>query len=84
MLFIRYSNFLRRKLDAGEAHNGIIAWLTAIVPVIVLFLLLHLLLAKLAPVLAFLMNLGVLYLCGVEIGPAAHGQDSTGSAGCVT
>lgn len=63
VLFIRYSNFLRRKLDAGEVHNGMIAWLTAIVPVIVLFLLLHLLLAKLAPVLAFLMNLGVLYLC---------------------
>jgi len=58
----RYANFLERQFNAGEAQHGVVAWLVAVLPPVLLVWVLHALLARASPLLAFGFNVLVLYL----------------------
>jgi len=60
----RYSVFtqwLERKLNAGEFSHGVIAWMLAVGPVLVGVWLVFFLLSGISPLLGWLWNVGVLY-----------------------
>jgi len=57
----RYSRFLQRHFNAGEAQHGVIAWLLGVVPVLAIAWGLFALLAGVHPVLGLVFNVGVLY-----------------------
>ena len=48
--------------NAGESRHGIVAWVVAVVPATVLAVVLHVLLARVHPLLAMLFDVGALYL----------------------
>lgn len=58
----RYSNFLERQFNAGEAQHGIVAWLIAVLPPVLLAWLAHALLSRASPLLALAFNVLALYL----------------------
>ena len=58
----RYAEFIERHFNAGEARHGMIAWLVAVVPLVLLTSVLYYLLYFISPLLALLFNLGMLYL----------------------
>lgn len=60
--FDRYAALLERQLNAGQFHHGVIAWLLAVVPVVLVTLLVYHLLAAVSPILAWAWNIAVLYL----------------------
>ncbi|AOZ51714.1 CobD/CbiB family protein [Chromobacterium vaccinii] len=62
LLFTRYANHLERNLNAGAERHGVLAWLAAIVPALLLSLLLFYSLKAMSPVLALAFNVLVLYL----------------------
>ncbi len=54
--------WLQRKLNAGEYSHGTIAWMLAVVPVLIGVWLVSLLLGGISPFLGWLWNIGVLYV----------------------
>lgn len=61
-LFTRYAQYLERHVNAGQYRHGVIAWLLAVLPPVLLVAGVHALLHHLHPVLAWLWNVWVLYL----------------------
>jgi adenosylcobinamide-phosphate synthase len=61
-LFIRYANHLERTLNAGSNRHGVMAWLVAILPPVLVTLALYWLFYSISPILAFAWNVVVLYL----------------------
>lgn len=59
--FIRYANYLEHRLNAGEEHHGILAWCMAVLPPVIFLAGVGLMLYRISPVLAWLMNVAVLY-----------------------
>lgn len=57
-----YATFLEGKFNAGERHHGIIAWLLAVVPIVVLVWLIYAGLMDLHPLLGLIFNVAVLYV----------------------
>ncbi len=62
LLFIRYANNLERQFNAGHYRHGVVAWLLAVLPAVVIVLVVHSLLYRMSPLLAGLWNIAVLYL----------------------
>lgn len=60
-LFGRFASALNRSLNAGEARHGALAWLIAVVPMVVIVLALYHAAAVLGVVFAWLINVLVLY-----------------------
>lgn len=58
----RLASFFEGRFNDGQARHGMIAWLLAIVPPCLLVTLAYLLLRHFHPLLAFALNIGVLYL----------------------
>jgi adenosylcobinamide-phosphate synthase len=61
-LLARWSNWLERSFNAGEARHGLIAWLVAVLPALAVALAVHYLLLSVSPLLALAFNVGALYL----------------------
>ncbi len=55
-------DFVEHNLNAGEHHHGITAWLVAVLPLLILSLALYYALVQVSVVLAWVCNVGVLYL----------------------
>lgn len=62
LLFTRYANNLERQFNAGHYRHGVVAWLLAVLPAVVIVLVVHSLLHRMNPLLAGLWNIAVLYL----------------------
>lgn len=62
LLFTRYANHLERNLNAGTSRHGLIAWLAAVLPPVLLSLVVFYLLSALSPILGWAWNVAVLYL----------------------
>ncbi len=62
LLFTRYANNLERQFNAGHYRHGVVAWLLAVLPAVVIVLVVHSLLHRMSPLLAGLWNIAVLYL----------------------
>lgn len=62
LLFTRYANNLERQFNAGRYRHGVVAWLLAVLPAVVIVLVVHSLLHRMNPLLAGLWNIAVLYL----------------------
>lgn len=60
--FTRYAMGLERHFNGGQYHHGVIAWLLAVLPAVVVTLVVYLLLWHISPLLAWLWNIAVLYL----------------------
>ncbi len=58
----RYANFLERQFNAGEAQHGIVAWLIAVLPPVLLAWIVYAMLMHASPVLALAWNVLALYL----------------------
>ncbi len=58
----RYANFLERQFNAGEAQHGIVAWLIAVLPPVLLAWIVYAMLMRASPVLALAWNMLALYL----------------------
>src|SRR4051812_20844066 len=58
----RYAAFFERQFNAGEAQHGVIAWLCAVVPIVLLTWIVYALLAHLGGLFALAFNVAVLYL----------------------
>jgi len=58
----RYANFLERQFNAGDARQGMVAWLVAVLPPLLLVWLVHAQLVSWSPLLALAFNVLVLYL----------------------
>ena len=61
-LFARYAMYLARQLDGGEYKHGVIAWLLAVGPPVVVALAVYLALCRISVPAAWLWNVAVLYL----------------------
>jgi adenosylcobinamide-phosphate synthase len=61
-LLARWSNWLERSFNAGEARHGLIAWLVAVLPALAVAIAVHYLLLSVSPLLALAFNVGALYL----------------------
>ena len=57
-----WASWLEQSFNGGERRHGIVAWLVAVVPPVLLAALVHYLLRALHPLLALLFNVAVLYL----------------------
>jgi adenosylcobinamide-phosphate synthase len=57
-----WASSLEQSFNGGERRHGVIAWLVAVVPPVLLAVLLHYLLRALHPLLALVFNVAVLYL----------------------
>src|SRR4029077_15752640 len=57
-----WAAWLERSFNAGEKHHGIVAWMVAVLPAVVLATALHYALFSVPPLLALAFNIGVLYL----------------------
>ena len=60
--FMRYAATLEKQLNAGQYYHGVIAWMLAVLPFVVLTVLLSYVLYAASPVLAWAWNIAVLYL----------------------
>ena len=58
----RYANFLERQFNAGEAQHGIVAWLVAVLPPVLLAWFAYALLLRWGPPFALAFNVLALYL----------------------
>ncbi len=58
----RYADFLQRRFNAGASYQGVIAWLAAILPALIVAGAVYYFLHKLHPFLGWLWNVAVLYL----------------------
>jgi len=57
-----YASWLETKLNAGEHHHGIVAWMLVLLPVLALTLIVFTLLHSVSGILALLFNVAVLYV----------------------
>ncbi|MGL6071735.1 CobD/CbiB family protein [Craterilacuibacter sp.] len=62
LLFVRYANHLERNFNAGFERHGVVAWLVAILPPVLLSLAIYYGLYALNPALALAWNVLMLYL----------------------
>jgi adenosylcobinamide-phosphate synthase len=60
--FMRYAASLEKQLNAGQYYHGVIAWMLAVLPFVVVTVLLSYVLYAASPVLAWAWNIAVLYL----------------------
>ena len=60
--FDRYAAVLERQLNAGQYYHGVAAWMLAVLPAVIVTVLVYYLLDAVNPVLAWVWNIGVLYL----------------------
>lgn len=60
--YARYARYLQQQFDAGEARQGMVAWLLAIVPITLLVLAAQWLLSAVSLTLAWLFSAAVLYV----------------------
>jgi adenosylcobinamide-phosphate synthase len=60
--FTRYATALERHLNAGQYYHGVIAWMLAVLPFVIVAVLVSHLLHGASPVLAWLWNIAILYL----------------------
>ncbi|MCC6472808.1 MAG: CobD/CbiB family protein [Burkholderiales bacterium] len=58
----RYCEFLERQLNAGERHQGTVAWMVGVLPPVAIAWLVWFLLLQASPLLALAFNVGALYL----------------------
>jgi len=58
----RYADFLERSFNAGASYQGVIAWLAALLPPLIVGGVIYYFLYKLHPLFGWLWNLAVLYL----------------------
>jgi adenosylcobinamide-phosphate synthase len=56
------AGWLERSFNGGEFRHGLVAWLVAVVPAVVVAVVLHYALFAVSPLLALAFNIGVLYL----------------------
>lgn len=61
-LFTRYAQYIERHINAGQYRHGVVAWMLAVSPLVLLAGGGHLLFYSLHPVLAWMWNIAVLYL----------------------
>ena len=61
-MFGRYANGLARNLNAGETRHGVLGWMLAVLPPVVLSLFVYYAAYHITPVLAWAVNVLVLYL----------------------
>lgn len=57
-----YAGFLEEHLNAGQVRHGVMAWLVAVLPPVIVVAVVHALLISREPLLAALFDVGVLYL----------------------
>lgn len=57
-----WADFIASRFDAGEYRHGVVAWCLVVLPPVVLALVLFGLLHSISPLLAWVFNVGVLYL----------------------
>jgi adenosylcobinamide-phosphate synthase len=57
-----WAGFLEHSFNGGERRHGIVAWLVAVVPAVLIAAALHVLLYRAHPLLALVFNIAVLYL----------------------
>ena len=57
-----WADFIESRFDAGQYRHGIIAWCVAVLAPVALVAVIYGILHALSPILAWLMNVGVLYL----------------------
>src|SRR5580765_3744293 len=57
-----WAGWLERSFNAGERHHGVVAWLVAVLPAVIVSAALHYALFSVTPLLALAFNIGVLYL----------------------
>lgn len=62
LLLARYAASLEGLFNAGEAQQGMVAWLVAVVPVVLVAWIVYALAGTTSPVLAFVFNVAALYL----------------------
>jgi len=60
-IFDRYSNHLAKQFNAGERQQGMMAWLLAVLPVVVAVMLLYFMLASIGMIFALALNVAALY-----------------------
>jgi len=58
----RYTNFLEHQVNAGEHRHGVLAWMLAVVPAVVLSAAIYWLLMRVHPLLGLAWNVVVLYI----------------------
>jgi len=58
----QYANFLERQFNAGEMQQGVVAWLVAVIPPVIVVGLVHAQLFRWSPLLALVFNVAALYL----------------------
>lgn len=58
----RYANFLERQFNAGEAQHGVVGWLVAVLPPVLVAWYVHALLFRWSPLLGLAFNVLALYL----------------------
>jgi len=57
-----WADFLERKLNAGQAQEGLVGWLGAVVPTVLIAWIVYALLYSVTPLLGLAFNVGVLYV----------------------
>jgi len=62
LLFTRYAMGIERHFNGGQYRHGVIGWLLVVLPVVLVTVAAHLLLARVSPWLGWLWNVAVLYL----------------------
>lgn len=62
LLFTRYAMSIERHFNGGQFRHGVIGWLLAVLPAVLITFAVYLLLFRLSPWLAWLWNVTVLYL----------------------
>ncbi len=58
----RYAHFLEQQFNAGEKHHGTIAWIVAVLPIVIGVWLVFYVLAHMNPLIGLAFNVSVLYL----------------------
>lgn len=62
LLFTRYAMSIERHFNGGQFRHGVLGWLLAVLPAVLVTFAVYLLLLRLSPWLAWLWNVTVLYL----------------------
>ena len=57
-----FAAWLERSFNAGERHHGVVAWLVAVLPAVIVVTALYYALFAVSPLLALVFNISVLYL----------------------
>ncbi len=58
-----WADFIESRCNAGARHHGALAWCLAVLPPVALLAAVYVFLYRLSPILAWALNVGVLYLC---------------------